>query len=222
METKMISTDTVRAWAINEGFEETSCAALITKLIELEKKISPMKTTPISPQAEKIIWPEAVKIWMENRGWAYDANELCYTCGYRKLTALNVPRPASWPYFLNLAKNLGTTHAELVDALWELTQEFLKKTQIAAGPEVTPQINSEKLFDPEVLWTEEPVRHVPVSHVETVVSALRIGIEYARIALKELPAKPLSSSRLEKHVTSLMESDIREMERALELLGLKE
>ena len=94
-----------------------------------------METTLISPQAERIIWPEAVNVWMERQGWSFDANELCYTCGYRKLAALNVPRPASWPYFLNLAKNVGMSHAELVDALWELTQEFLKKTQIAAGPE---------------------------------------------------------------------------------------
>lgn len=186
-----------------------------------------METTLISPQAEKIIWPEALNIWMERRGWSFDSNELCFAKRryvgdlMPKLRALNVPTPASWPYFLKLADNLGTPHAELVDALWELTQEFLKKSPMVAGPEVTPQINSEKLFDPEVLWTEEPVRHVPDSHVETVVSALRNGIEYARNALKELPAKALSSSRLEKHVTSLMEADIREMERALELLGVK-
>ena len=186
-----------------------------------------METTLISPQAEKIIWPEALNIWMERRGWSFDSNELTYSrrthAGKHSqlLRALNVPTPASWPYFLKLADNLGTPHAELVDALWELTQEFLKKSPMVAGPEVTPQINSEKLFDPEVLWTEEPVRHVPDSHVETVVSALRNGIEYARNALKELPAKALSSSRLEKHVTSLMEADIREMERALELLGVK-
>lgn len=186
----------------------------------LDEILDPPKAPKIN--SEKIIWPEALNIWMENRGWAFDPNELCYTCGYRKFPALNVPRPASDPYFLKLAINVGTPHAELVDALWELTQEFLKKTPMVAGPEVTPQINSEKLFDPEVLWTEEPVRHVPDSHVETVVSALRNGIEYARIALKNLPAKALSSSRLEKHVTSLMEADIREMERALELLGVKE
>ena len=94
-----------------------------------------METKLISPQAEKIIWPEPLNIWMVRRGWSFDANELCYTCGDRKLAALNVPRPASWPYFLNLAKNVGMPHADLVETLWELTQEFLKKTQLAAGPE---------------------------------------------------------------------------------------
>ena len=100
-----------------------------------------METTLISPQAEKIIWPEALHIWMERQGFSYDANELTYSrrthAGKHSqlLLALNVPRPASDPYFVRLANNVGMSHAELVDALWELTQEFLKKTQIAAGPE---------------------------------------------------------------------------------------
>ena len=91
-----------------------------------------METTLISPQAEKIIWPEALNIWMERRGWSFDSNELCFAKRryvgdlMPKLRALYVPTPASWPYFLKLADNLGTPHAELVDALWELTQEFLK------------------------------------------------------------------------------------------------
>lgn len=195
---------------------------------QLDAKLDPQKAPKIN--SEKIIWPEALNIWMARRGWSFDANQLCFTkpndwaSGFitPRMRALHVPRPASDPYFLSLAENLGTPHAELVDALYEWTQELRKNCDEKTAPPEAPKINSEKLFDPDVLWTEEPVRHVPDSHVETVVSALRNGIEYARIALKDLPAKALSPSRLEKHVTSAMEADIAEMQRALSFLGADE
>jgi hypothetical protein len=88
-----------------------------------------------------------------------------------------------------------------VETLYEWSQDFLKSER------------------PQAEVPEEPVLHVPVSHVQTVVSALRTGIEYARSALKDLPAQARSSSRIQKHVTSGMEEDIREMKRALEFLG---
>ena len=170
-----------------------------------DEKLEPQKATKIN--SEKIIFPEALIVWMVRQGWSYDANELCFAKRdggvgiVPKLTALNVPRPASDPYFRKLAENVGTPHAALVETLYEWSQDFLKSER------------------PEAEVPEEPVLHVPESHVQTVVSALRTGIEYARIALKDLPAQGLRSSRIQKHVTSLMEEDIREMKRALEFLG---
>ena len=109
--------------------------------------------------SEKIIWPEALNIWMERRGWSFDANELCFSkpnewaSGFiiPRLTALHVPRPASDPYFVRLAANLGTPHAEMVDALWELTQEFLKKREIAAGL-VEPKAKPIQISSKEIEW----------------------------------------------------------------------
>jgi hypothetical protein len=105
----------------------------------LDAFLDPQKATKIN--SEKIIFPEALNVWMVRQGWSYDANELCFAkrdCGVGivpKLTALNVPRPASDPYFRKLAENVGTPHAEIVETLYELSQEFLKSAQIAAGPE---------------------------------------------------------------------------------------
>ena len=163
-----------------------------------------MEITPISPQA--------VRELLLASGWTEHPEHRVFWDSAR-------PLPSDDTKFDRLAREMGIPRDTLIEDLLQRTQRL--RDEILDPPKA-PKINSEKLFDPEVLWTEEPVRHVPDSHVETVVSALRIGIEYARIALKELPAKPLSSSRLEKHVTSLMEADIREMERALELLGVKE
>ena len=177
-----------------------------------------METTLISPD---MISPDAVREWLFHAGWTYHKLPGLFT-KYPSLDhagpECRVPEqalPSHDSKFDWIAQNTETPRDTLIEDLLERTQRLLE------GFLKRPN-NSEKLFDPEVLWTEEPVRHVPDSHVQTVVSALRNGIEYARNALKELPAKALSSSRLEKHVTSLMEADIREMERALELLGVKE
>jgi hypothetical protein len=91
--------------------------------------------------SEKIIFPEALNKWMGRQGWAYDGNELCYSKrGYsgkatQVLRAMHVPLPASHPYFVEIASNVGASHAELVETLFEWSQEFLKSAQIAAGPE---------------------------------------------------------------------------------------
>jgi hypothetical protein len=112
-----------------------------------------METDSNSP---KIIFPEALNVWMGRQGWAYDGNELCYSKrGYsgkatQVLRALHVPLPASHPYFVELASNVGTPHAELVETLFEWSQDFLKseRPEAEVPEEPTPKPS---LISPEAV-----------------------------------------------------------------------
>jgi hypothetical protein len=124
--------------------------------------------------SEKIIFPEALIVWMGRQGWSYDANELCFAkrdCGVGivpKLTALNVPRPASDPYFRKLAENVGTPHAALVETLYEWSQQFLESNPAAEEKESAPdEIESEAAAVPRLLG-------------ETLAASIRAGLCYAQ------------------------------------------
>jgi hypothetical protein len=168
-----------------------------------------------------LISPDAVRELLLNSAWTYHPEHRVFTQFpdlelSPKFWDSDRALPSDDCNFDRLARHMGIPRDTLIEDLEQRTQRMHDEK---LDPQKATKINSEKLFDPEVLWTEEPVLHVPESHVQTVVSALRTGIEYARIALKDLPAQGLRSSRIQKHVTSLMEEDIREMKRALEFLG---
>jgi hypothetical protein len=82
--------------------------------------------------SEKIIFPEALNVWMVRQGFSYDSNQLTYSRRTHEgrhsqvLRALHVPLPASDPYFVRLANDVGMSHAELVETLFEWSQQFLK------------------------------------------------------------------------------------------------
>jgi hypothetical protein len=180
-----------------------------------------METTLISPLA--------VRELLLNSGWTYHPEHKVFT---QFLDLELSPKfwdsartlPSDDCNFDRLARHMGIPRDTLIEDLEQRTQRMQRMQRMhdeKLDPQKATRINSEKLFDPEVLWTEEPVTHGPDSSVETVVSALRIGIAYARMALKNLRTQGLVP-RLGEHLISLIEADIREMERALELLGFKE
>ena len=170
-----------------------------------------------------LISPDAVRELLLNSAWTYHPEHRVFTQFLDlelspKFWDSARARPSDDCNFDRLARHMGIPRDTLIEDLRKRTQRLL---DAFLDPQKAQKINSEKLFDPEVLWTEEPVTHGPDSSVETVVSALRIGIAYARMALKNLRTQGLVP-RLGEHLISLIEADIREMERALELLGVKE
>jgi hypothetical protein len=81
MKTEAISTDVVHAWAINEGFTEDSCAALITKLIKSQKELHNPFICIRQYQADEIA--EALSIALKYVKDAQTAAELCCVAGTR-------------------------------------------------------------------------------------------------------------------------------------------
>jgi hypothetical protein len=97
--------------------------------------------------SEKIIFPEALNLWMVRQGFSYDANQLTYSRRTHEgrhsqlLRALHVPLPASDPYFVRLANDVGMSHALLVETLYEWSQDFLKskRPEAEVPEEPTPK-----------------------------------------------------------------------------------
>ncbi len=124
-----------------------------TLIEDLEQRTQRMLAEKLDPppapkiNSEKIIFPEALNIWMVRQGFSYDAKKLTYSRRTHEgrhsqlLLALRVPLPASDPYFVRLANDVGRSHAEVVETLHELTQQFLssreepKSNRILISPE---------------------------------------------------------------------------------------
>jgi len=151
-----------------------------TLIEDLEQRTQRMQDEKLDPQkaprinSEKIIFPEALNIWMVRQGFSYDANQLTYSRRTHEgrhsqvLRALRVPLPASDPYFVRLANNVGMSHAELVETLCEWSQQFLESNPAAEEKESAPdEIESEAAAVPRLLG-------------ETLAASIRAGLCYAQ------------------------------------------
>jgi hypothetical protein len=114
----------------------------------------------MSEDRVQIIWPEALKIWMERQGWAFRSSDgdtffakrstplfAAETSRAMELTAMDTQLPSSHTYFTELAKKLGTPHAEMVGHLCELTHELMQKACSERGmsaPKITLKISKEE------------------------------------------------------------------------------